>query len=123
MKILQFLAIATVPIPILFSIPDNAFTICPFFHITGLPCFFCGLGHSLIYIYHLDFIGALLYNPFGFIIIFIQWYLILSLFFTSLIKVALKQYNTLKNIGIAIFGLFLLYGLLRIGLLLQKNSI
>jgi hypothetical protein len=119
MKIFQFFAIAAIPILLLLPIPDNAFTICPFFHLTTLPCPFCGLGRSLIHIYHLDFIGAFYYNPLGYILFFAQMYLVVSLFSPSLLEFALKQSKSLVTISILL--LFISFGSLRIWLILQGD--
>jgi hypothetical protein len=41
--------------------------LCPFRRLTGLPCPFCGLTRSWVYLMHGDWVAALKANPFGYV--------------------------------------------------------
>ena len=87
-KNIQLLAILLLPVYFILPTGENShFTICPFFHLTGVPCPGCGMGRALVHIFHLHFIEALYFNPFGFLVAAAQCYVILSFFFPSLITV------------------------------------
>ncbi|MBP7282951.1 MAG: DUF2752 domain-containing protein [Leptospiraceae bacterium] len=119
-KLFQLISLFVIPILILLHIPNNAFTICPFFHLTDLPCPACGLGRSLIHIYHLDLMAALYFNPFGYVLVFLQWYLIVSLFIPRFLTLAVKHYKPLKFLGASLIVSFLSFGLMRILLFLNN---
>ena len=122
MKKLQFLAIILLPIYFILPIGDSHFTICPFFHLTGVPCPGCGMGRALVHIFHLHFLEALYYNPFGFVVAAAQCYMILSIFFPSLV-ISYPKYMRLFVMSQYIFGFLLIgYGLVRIWAFTMANS-
>ena len=45
---------------------EEAFTVCLFKRVTGLPCPSCGTIHSIVFILHGDFRNAFKENPLGF---------------------------------------------------------
>ncbi len=111
---LQILAILLLPVYFILPTGDSHFTICPFFHLTGVPCPGCGMGRSLVHIFHLHFLEALYYNPFGYIVAAVQCYMIASFFFPYLIEFS-KEQKRLAKLAQYIFALFfVLYGILRI---------
>jgi hypothetical protein len=104
------------------ELEDSHFTICPFFHLTGVPCPGCGMGRALVHIFHLHFLEALYYNPFGFLVAASQCYVIMSFFFPSLVT-AYQQYNRFFVLGQYIFGvLFIGFGLVRIWAFVTANA-
>ena len=122
MKKLQLLAILLLPAYFILPTGDSHFTICPFFHLTGVPCPGCGMGRALVHIFHLHFIEALYFNPFGFLVAAAQCYVILSFFFPSLVT-AFQQYNRFFVLGQYIFGVLLIsFGLVRIWAFVTANA-
>lgn len=122
-KNLQFLSVVTLPIYYLIPIRDAGLTICPFFHLSGIPCPGCGMGRSLVHIFHLDFIGALYYNPFGYVVFFVQMYLLAGIFFPFLLTSSEKKNRILKMAEINIAVFFLLYGVIRIWAFTQNDPV
>jgi hypothetical protein len=122
-KNIQLLAILLLPVYFILPTGENShFTICPFFHLTGVPCPGCGMGRALVHIFHLHFIEALYYNPFGFLVAAAQCYVIMSFFFPSLVTVY-QQYNRFFVLGQYIFGvLFIGFGLVRIWAFVTANA-
>ena len=45
--------------------PGDDFTLCPFRLVTGLPCPFCGLTHSLLALGQGDFHDSVRFSPLG----------------------------------------------------------
>ena len=45
--------------------PSDDFTLCPFRLVTGLPCPFCGLTHSLLALGQGDVDGSVRFSPLG----------------------------------------------------------
>ena len=122
MKKLQLLAILLLPAYFIMPTGDSHFTICPFFHLTGVPCPGCGMGRALVHIFHLHFIEALYFNPFGFLVAAAQCYVILSFFFPSFVSIY-QQYNRFFVPGQYIFGvLFIGFGLVRIWAFVTANA-
>ena len=122
MKNLQLLAILLLPVYFILPTGDSHFTICPFFHLTGVPCPGCGMGRALVHIFHLHFLEALYYNPFGFLVAAAQCYVILSFFFPSFVSIY-QKYNRSFVLGQYIFGvLFIGFGLVRIWAFVTANS-
>lgn len=122
MKKLQLLAILLLPAYFIMPTGDSHFTICPFFHLTGVPCPGCGMGRALVHIFHLHFIEALYFNPFGFLVAAAQCYVILSFFFPSFVSIY-QQYNRFFVLGQYIFGvLFIGFGLVRIWAFVTANA-
>ena len=122
MKKLQLLAILLLPAYFILPTGDSHFTICPFFHLTGVPCPGCGMGRALVHIFHLHFIEALYFNPFGFLVAAAQCYVILSFFFPSFVSIY-QQYNRFFVLGQYIFGvLFIGFGLVRIWAFVTANA-
>ena len=121
-KNIQLLAILLLPAYFIMPTGDSHFTICPFFHLTGVPCPGCGMGRALVHIFHLHFIEALYYNPFGFLVAAAQCYVILSFFFPSFVSIY-QQYNRFFVLGQYIFGvLFIGFGLVRIWAFVTANA-
>lgn len=110
----QILAMLLLPVYFILPAGDSHFTICPFFHLTGVPCPGCGMGRSLVHIFHLHFIEALYYNPFGFFVAAFQCYMIASFFFPSLIEFSEEQKRTVTLIQYTFAFSFILYGIIRI---------
>jgi hypothetical protein len=123
LKVFQVIALLLFPIYFIFPMINSHFTVCPFFLITGIPCPGCGLGRSLISIFHLDFVKALYYNPFGYCIAPIQMYLAISLFFPSMNDFYYRQYRKIVWIQYSLGCLFILYGYVRIYSFFQTDSI
>ena len=122
MKKLQLLAILLLPAYFILPTGDSHFTICPFFHLTGVPCPGCGMGRALVHIFHLHFIEALYYNPFGFLVAAAQCYVIVSFFFPSLITVY-EEYKGFFVVSQYLFGgLFIGFGLVRIWAFVTANA-
>lgn len=113
-KYFQILAILLLPVYFILPTGDSHFTICPFFHLTGVPCPGCGMGRSLVHIFHLHFLEALYYNPFGYLIAVSQCYVISSFFFPSLIEIYIKQQKQFKILQYLFGFSFITYGLIRI---------
>jgi hypothetical protein len=121
-KNIQLLAILLLPAYFILPTGDSHFTICPFFHLTGVPCPGCGMGRALVHIFHLHFIEALYFNPFGFLVAAAQCYVILSFFFPSFVSIY-QQYNRFFVLGQYIFGvLFIGFGLVRIWAFVTANA-
>ncbi len=121
-KNIQLLAILLLPAYFIMPTGDSHFTICPFFHLTGVPCPGCGMGRALVHIFHLHFIEALYFNPFGFLVAAAQCYVILSFFFPSFVSIY-QQYNRFFVLGQYIFGvLFIGFGLVRIWAFVTANA-
>ena len=108
----NFQIISMLLLPVYFILPtgDSHFTICPFFHLTGSPCPGCGMGRSLVHIFHLHFIKAFYYNPYGFLIAAIQCYLIVSLFFPKIIFMYESNRSYFKSIEYTVAFLFIAFG-------------
>ena len=121
-KNIQLLAILLLPAYFIMPTGDSHFTICPFFHLTGVPCPGCGMGRALVHIFHLHFIEALYYNPFGFLVAAAQCYVIVSFFFPSLITVY-EEYKGFFVVSQYLFGgLFIGFGLVRIWAFVTANA-
>ncbi len=122
LKNLQILAMLLLPVYFILPVGDSHFTICPFFHLTGIPCPGCGMGRALVYIFHLHFIEALYYNPFGFVVAAVQCYMIASFFFPYLIELTKEQKRLVTFIQYTFAFFFILYGLIRIYSFMTGNS-
>lgn len=100
-KNIQLLAILLLPAYFIMPTGDSHFTICPFFHLTGVPCPGCGMGRALVHIFHLHFIEALYFNPFGFLVAAAQCYVILSFFFLPLFQFINNTTDSLSWVSIS----------------------
>jgi hypothetical protein len=73
-KLYQFVAISVIvgTVWVLYNVvrPFGTGTpdLCIFKNITGLPCPACGSTHAVLKLLQLDWLGAFLYNPFGYVL-------------------------------------------------------
>lgn len=123
LKVFQVIAVLLFPIYFILPLINSQFTFCPIFLLTGIPCPGCGIGRSLISIFHLNFIKALYYNPFGYCIALIQSYLAFSIFFPFAIDFYYRQVRIFDLIKYTIGALFIIYGHLRIYSIYTKHFI
>jgi hypothetical protein len=87
--------------------------VCLFKHFTGIPCPSCGSTRSILCLAHGDFLGAMMWNPFGFIlsiilITFPLWILFdIILKKESLLKFYRNAEKILKNKLVAVPAILL----------------
>lgn len=122
LKNFQIIALLLLPVYFILPTEDSHFTICPFFHLTGIPCPGCGMGRSLVHIFHLHFLKALYYNPFGFCVAAFQCYMILTLFFPKMNLVYDNNRNFFKAIQYIFAFIFIVFGAVRFWAFYSGNS-
>lgn len=62
---------ATVVLVLLFCLPSDGISrnFCPFFHMTGIECLFCGITRSMSSFLHLGIYKSINYHPLGTLIL------------------------------------------------------
>ena len=97
----------------------NSVPICPFYHLTGIPCPGCGLTRATIAILNGEFHNALLLNPLSFLvdcclIIYLLWFSIDAIRNRDTINALLKKNMEKKILNACVVDCFFELGIYRI---------
>ncbi len=101
---------------------DSEYSFCYFYNLTHLPCPGCGLTRAIRYLLNGEFLLALKYHFFSFFVFFVISLVLLSFVVKKIdfyLELILKQ----KFLIIIFLFLILLYGILRIVMLLKYPHI
>lgn len=93
----------------------NSVLVCPFYHLTGIPCPGCGLTRATIAILNGEFYKALLLNPLSFLvdcclIIYLLWFSIDAIRNRDTINALLKKTWKRKYLMLVLLIVFLNWG-------------
>jgi hypothetical protein len=88
---------------------------CPFLHVTGIPCPFCGITRSLSSFLHLEFAKSVSYHPLGLPVLACFAMVIWS----GSVHVNIARFNldlTSNRVQITVLALFFVIWFIRLGL-------
>ena len=114
LRIFQILSLLALLYVILVPPTGLGFSTCFFYNMTALPCPGCGLSRSVMNVFRLHFIDALLYNPFGYFAAGAIAFFALGAFFAPLNRLYLKRKSFFFKALIALAIPMLLFGTVRL---------